>query len=648
MSQQVGIEEQAVLHVENIGGITETTVELQPGITLLAGRNATNRTSLLRGLMAVLGSDRVSLKGDADEGYIELTLGGETYSRSIRQENDEIVLSGDPYLSDSHLADLFGFLLESNRARQAVVRDENLRDIIMEPIDTKEIEKKINQLQNERKEIDSKIENIDQLERSLPSLEEEKQSIELELTEKRELVSEKKAELDSIDENLQERKENKRKLDDKLGEFNETREEIESINQEIASERQSIESLREERAKVENELNDLVDLPTDRIDEINGEVRRLRSKVDEIETAIDTLQTAIQANEDLLDGNLGIFADLNESEDDGTVTDALLNDSEELVCWTCGSKVKGGQVEEMTDQLRSIREAKMADRNAVEQEIDDLLTEQKELEKQQRHRKQLRRQSETIADEINNRESRIEEHQTRQEELYDKREQLESAVEELRTADYSEFIDLHKEVNQIEVEIDQLRARREETSDEITQIETRIDERAQLEVQREELRQEIKQLRTRIDDLEREAADQFNEHMDTILGILEYGNIDRIWLERTERTVREDRRKVTKSYFDLHIVRRTDDGVVYEDTIDHLSESEREVTGLVFGLAGYLAHNLFEELPFMILDSIEAIDAQRIADLITYFADYPDYLVVALLEEDATALDDSYRRVTGI
>jgi len=63
-------------------------------------------------------------------------------------------------------------------------------------------------------------------------------------------------------------------------------------------------------------------------------------------------------------------------------------------------------------------------------------------------------------------------------------------------------------------------------------------------------------------------------------------------LERRETQIREGRRKVTKSVFGLHVIRSTDSGTTYEDTIAYLSESEREVTGLVFALAGYLAHDL--------------------------------------------------------
>jgi len=47
-------------------------------------------------------------------------------------------------------------------------------------------------------------------------------------------------------------------------------------------------------------------------------------------------------------------------------------------------------------------------------------------------------------------------------------------------------------------------------------------------------------------------------------------------------------------------------------------------------------------------DGSSAVDAERIADLVEYFAAEVPYLVVALLPEDAQALPDSYDRVRDI
>jgi hypothetical protein len=50
----------------------------------------------------------------------------------------------------------------------------------------------------------------------------------------------------------------------------------------------------------------------------------------------------------------------------------------------------------------------------------------------------------------------------------------------------------------------------------------------------------------------------------------------------------------------------------------------------------------------MLLDSLEAIDSNRIAKIVEYFAAYPDYLVVALLPEDASAVDAGEQTITEI
>lgn len=86
--------------------------------------------------------------------------------------------------------------------------------------------------------------------------------------------------------------------------------------------------------------------------------------------------------------------------------------------------------------------------------------------------------------------------------------------------------------------------------------------------------------------------------MVAMLKMLEYDNLARIWLERTEEEVWEGRRKRTKDAFEFHIVRETDSGTTYEDRVENLQESEREVTGLIFALVGYLAHEVYETVAF--------------------------------------------------
>jgi hypothetical protein len=175
-----------------------------------------------------------------------------------------------------------------------------------------------------------------------------------------------------------------------------------------------------------------------------------------------------------------------------------------------------------------------------------------------------------------------------------------------------------------------------------------LGEQDEVETLEEEISERLEALRTKVDRIEQDAVDQFNDHMDAVLSLLEYENLERIWIERRQTTVKEGRRNAIKRVFDLHVVRQSESGASYEDTIDHLSESEREVTGLVFTLAGYLVHDVHEVAPFMLLDSLEAIDAERIERIVDYFKEYAPHLIVALLPEDAERLPEQYERITDI
>jgi len=56
--------------------------------------------------MAALGSEHVSLKGDTDEGHVELAIGDSTYTRTLSWTDDatgptSISTGGEPYVKDA-------------------------------------------------------------------------------------------------------------------------------------------------------------------------------------------------------------------------------------------------------------------------------------------------------------------------------------------------------------------------------------------------------------------------------------------------------------------------------------------------------------------------------------------------------------------
>ncbi|EMA48430.1 archaea-specific SMC-related protein [Halococcus salifodinae] len=657
MSQSQTTEKHAELSVENIGGIDTSEITFSPGVTSLTGRNATNRTSLLQALMATLGSEHVSLKGDADHGEVTLTLGNDTYTRTLERRNSTVVFDGDPYLEDIEAAELFGFLLESNEARQAVARDDDLREVIMRPVDTAAIQAEIEQLEAEKRQLDDELDRLDTLDSRLPELEAEKTRLEDQLEDKRAELDEKEAEIEDADKTVDDTREQQNAFEDALDELQEVRSDLEDARYRIETERESIQALEDEHDELEDTLEDLPETPAGDLEEVNSEIDRLRDHKQSLESTINQLQRILQFNEDLLDGDNpelqaalqnrdGTDSDSDTDDEDDALTDQLVEDT--TVCWTCGSEVERDAIDDTLESLRELRREHSSKRNEIDAELDELTDRRDALRGDRDRRERVDRKLDEIDREIDEREATLDDLTDERATLEDEIDERETAVEELEGQEQSELLDHHKEANQLEFELGRLESDLDDVREEIASVEEDLDERDQLSERREELQTELADLRTRIEQLESEAVEEFNDHMETILGVLDYANIERIWIERTEQTVREGRRKVDRGAFDLHVIRSTQDGTTYEDSIAHLSESEREVTGLVFALAGYLVHDLHESLPVIVIDSLEALDSDRIAALVEYFEEYAEYLIVALLPEDAAALSDEFQRVTEI
>ena len=636
----------ASLEVRNVGGIDGTTVSFDPGITILTGRNATNRTSLLRSIMAVMGSDDASLKADADEGRVELTVGNERYVRTFTRSNDTVTAGGEPFLDDPELADLFAFLLESNEARRSVAMSEDLRELIMRPVDTEAIQAEVRELEREKSRIDDELDDLDDLKGDLPALERKRSRLEDDIEAKRAELAAKEADIEALDADVDETRAEKRELESRLDDLRQKRSALERVRSDIGLQQDSIESLTAEQRELEAEREELPDAPMGEHAELDDEIERLRGRIDTLEREVSDLQDVIGFNEDQLDETGAITAHLDTGDDGGSVTDSLVDDS--VVCWTCGSTVETERITSTLDQLREVRQEKLETMRTLESELSESKEQRRTYRKQQQRRESIDRKLDDIAAELEDREAQLESLREEREALNDDVEALEAEIETLESDDFGDVLDLHKEANQLEFELGRLESDFDDVTDRIGSIEERLTEEDQLRSQREEVSAELRDLRTRIGRIEENAVEQFNEHMAAVLDILGYENLERIWIERVERTVREGRRNVDKTLFELHIVRTTESGATFEDTIDHLSESEREVTGLVFALAGYLVHDVHETVPFVLLDSLEAIDSERVADLIEYVADYAEFLVAALLPEDAQALDDTYTRVTEI
>jgi DNA repair exonuclease SbcCD ATPase subunit len=648
MEQQTVSGEQVSVHATNIGGIDRTEVTFEPGVTILTGRNATHKTSLLQAIMAGLGSTNVSLKSDADNGSVTFEIGETTATVDISRQNGTVTFEGDPYQDDTELADLFAFLLGSNEARRTVELGGDLRDIVMRPVDTDAIQAEISRLQAEKAEITDQIESKSDLQSERSALKQRRDDLDDEIEQTRETLEQAREELADNSEEVAEARAENTEFDEKMEELQERRSDLDTVQFQIDSQQESLSSLREEREEL---LEAQEQLPADvssEIDDIETEISQLRSQKQELEADLSSLQNVIQFNEEMLEGgNEEIAHALEDEGDTDAVTDQLL-ETEETVCWTCGTPVAQERIQETLDALRELRQGKYSTQQQVEDELAELTDKRSTLTQRQERRETVEQTLAEVTEEIERREAKRAELEAEQEELEATIDELETAVEQLEREDLSEVLELERTVNEREFELSRLEDNRDSVASQIEEIEAQIEEHATLEQRREEIAEQLTELRMRVDRIEEQAVSEFNAHMEAVLDILKYENLDRIWIDRVEETRREGRRTVTETVFQLHVVRSTDDGVAYEDEFENLSESEREVTALVFALAGYLVHDVHEEVPFILLDSLDAIDAQRIDALLEYLADYAAYLVVTLLPEDADAVDDSYQYISDI
>ncbi|WP_128223296.1 archaea-specific SMC-related protein [Halobacteriaceae archaeon SHR40] len=631
------------IRIQNLGGIASAEYDLTPGISILVGRNATNRTSFLRSLAAGLGGDHsaAQLKTDSDEGRIELTVGEETYTREYTGNGQRTRKTGTPYTEQSELVDIFVALFADCPARRAVVDGTDLRDILMKPVDTAEIQRRISELTERRADLDETIERGTRRKSELPELEQRRASLESEL----EAVETEIATLESTVEEIESRADESDDTAHLRSKLETRREELASVNQRGDEIDQQLEFRRSERTELieqrerlrskEAEFED-PDRVESNIDELGTEIATLVETKERLAESIENLQAVISANETFLDGEMTGF----EGQD---LTAQLDPESQTVECWTCGSTVEHGAITNRLETLRTIATEHRSELQEIESQVDERKNERASLEERLETYEKLTRQLEELDSRIDQHAEKIDaleaeraDNQRQIEQRTEEIQAIESEIEDAEDAeDPSEFITAHKELTHLERKRGRLESQLDEVGSEIEAIEAIDRERSEAEDERAEISDELADLRGRIDRLEGELVETLNSIMEDLIERLEYSNIARVWLERKRSG------GAAESSFELHIVRETADGSMYEDTVGTLSESEREVIGLVVSLAGYIVHDVDRAVPFLLLDSVEMIDGERLANLLAYMYAETEvlYLCVALLPKDAQSVE---------
>lgn len=641
------------VEIEDLGGIENRTETIRPGINILSGANATNRTSFLEALATGLGGNLSSVRSGQSEGSVTIEIDGEEYTRTVERRNGRSVPRGDGYLDDAKDAELFAWLLTNNEIRQAIRTQDghDLRELAMEPVDTEQIEDQKEQLKQKRDQLDTDIKEVERQKERIPSIQSNIESLKAEKVEIQEQIEETEAAIEEAEKSeTQAEAEDEREAE--LKELNQKRldlqNDIDDAEYRLERKQNSLETSRENLESVEERLEaareEKADLDIDR-DEVEEQRRELESEKDEIEATISALDEVINFNQEMLRGEKEEIRELLQTDQGGSGVEKLdeqitgegVDESTQVECWTCGSRT---QVSDIDGQITFL----LNQRKELQNEVDDLDEKTAEL-RDRRDRfdqvtekvKEAKQQKRRLEDDIETYEEQIESIkqslETKQEELESIDAEVDELEEEIREESESEILDLRQERRQLETDLEHKKREIKHENEELESAEAEAERLEELEEKREEVSDELTALRTKIEDLEQEVVDTFNDKMEELIDILAYENLERVWINK-----RTPGGSDSETIFDLNIVRDVD-GSGLDDTVDNLSESEREVVSIAFALSGYLAHDIHEQMPFLLFDSVEMIDGDRLNQLFHYFEDTSDYIVAALLEDDARSVE---------
>jgi predicted nucleic acid-binding Zn-ribbon protein len=555
--------------IENIAGIKRGEATIDEGVNAVRASNWQGKSSFLAAVKAGLGVGKPLQEG-ADEGSVVLETETDTTTVSFRRMGNAVVRDGPPLLESEYdrvRVQLFGALDETNPVRKAVRNDDNLEALLTKPLDIEDIDATIAETKRRRDSIETELERAETAADRIPSLRERVDELETKydtLAEKRDRVSTDGATVDRR-EDLTDLQAERNRIEDRIERLSDT---IERIDDRIESQRAELETIDvEDPDDVESELSDV------------------QSEFESIKREADLAQELYTANRRFYE------ADTRHTSE--TVKHDLLGETVE--CWVCGQEVNRDDIEDHLEELKNHVETLQNEAATYEDRIAELEARRDEIRDRRQQKRNLEMDLADMEERRAEREESLEGARERLDDVETEIAELEETVEE----ETETLTDIESELKYTEAELDDLR-------EELSSLEAEAERREDLEKRRTNLTEKIESLRTRKDRIRRETRGSFKRHMSDLLGQFETGF---------------EAARLTDS-FELVVAR---DG--REASLDALSQGERELLGIVAGIAGYEAFDVAADVPILLLDNLGVLTDRNVEILIDHLRKRCDYLV---------------------
>lgn len=561
--------------VENIGGISQLTIDFQKGVTLYKAPNAFGKTSLMRAIVSLLTSE---LKGEdllnvaADRGKVEVFPSSrESYYRVIERKGMRVVETKKLWMDDRRALLLSYFSPENRIVNYIVSGDANVEWFLsetskLEEIKSKKIElesllaqrrQQLSELKNVYGEASSLQSKIREVEEEIRKVEEEKKNSELAIKAKVSVTVTKSNKLNDL----------KIRIDKK-------REELSEIRQSLKRLREKLSDL---KARADDERKRQIQ---DEISRINGIIEEKTKRKSEIEIELKLLER--------------VRDDIREAERSHVSTCYLCGTQVDPSHWSTRLDIIGTQLRERQRSLESIRA-----------EIEALVQERKNQE-------ELLGEFSRIESEITSLQSKISDLEFRDRMVED---ELQTLERQLREFSPSPAFSLAV-VDDVSSHLDQ---RLENLRKELSRLQTELQQTgmpSSISSKMRDLEDEVKNIESQLDAVQR-------DYLDRLTRVREVFNSEALKLTR-----------MLGFNFEAHI---DDKNIIsvrkgnIELDLKKLSSSERTTLALLLVIT---ALKTYFKTPIFIVDEVfMTFDQQRLMKILNYLMGLAEYVVVTRSDE---------------
>jgi chromosome segregation ATPase len=560
------------IEITNIAGIRSGNATITEGVNAVRASNWQGKSSFLAALQVGMGVG-IPLTEGTDRGVVRIEAGADEAVVTLHREGSEVRREGSPFLSSKYERTslrLFGALGETNPIRRAVRNGENLRSLLTEPLDVEDIETTIGEKKREREHVETELERAEEAANRLPRVEQR--------------IADLEEEVDQLEVKREE-------LTDETG------------NHPAGKQRQELSDLRAERERVGDRINRLKDT----IDRIDDRIEDHRQELDDITvTDMDSVAeelseireeyNAVKREADLARELYTANRRLLEEDETKSITDVehgLVADT--IECWVCGQETEREDIEATLDDLADRVTELRSQATEYESRIEELESRRDQIRSQQQEKQQLERDVADLEERRRERTESLNQARDRATELDEKIDEIEGTVAEETES-----------ITDIESELKYTRSQLEDARKERKELQREADQREMLKSERDDLTEEIKRLRSRKERIRRDTRESFRTHINELIEKFETG------FEAARLT----------DNFDLVIAREG-----REASLDALSQGERELLGIVAGIAGYEAFNVAAFAPIIMLDNLGVLTDQNVETLVDHLRERTDYLV---------------------